>query len=82
MYNVAIGSTVGVLDLYETIDQLVMAVFIGMVMCCGEDGHVLRWTLDFEVEGHTKNGRPKRTWKRQVEEEGVKVGLSREDTLC
>ena len=27
-------------------------------------------------------GRPKRTWKMQVGEERVKVGLSREDTLC
>ena len=27
-------------------------------------------------------GRPKRTWKRQVEEESVKVGLRRKDALC
>ena len=29
-----------------------------------EDGHVLRKTLDFEVEGQRKKGRPKRTWKK------------------
>ena len=29
-----------------------------------------------------KKGRPKKTWKRQVEEESVKVGLRREDALC
>ena len=39
-----------------------------------EDGHVLRMTLDFEVEGQRKKGRLKRTSKKQVEEESVKVG--------
>ena len=34
-----------------------------------EDGHVLRRGLDIEVEGQKKKGRPKRTWKKQVEEE-------------
>ena len=42
---------------------------------------VLR-ALDFEVEGQSKKGRPKRTWKKQVKEESVKVGLRREDALC
>ena len=46
-----------------------------------EDSHVLRRTLDLEVEGQRKKGRPK-TWKKQVEEESVKVGLRREDALC
>ena len=27
-------------------------------------------------------GRLKRTWKKQLEEESVKVGLRREDALC
>ena len=40
-----------------------------------EDGHVLRMALDFEVESQRKIGKPKRTWKKQVEEESVKVGL-------
>ena len=35
--------------------------------------------LDLEVVGQTKKGR---TWKKQVEEESVKVGLRREDALC
>ena len=39
-------------------------------------------TLNFEVEGQMKKGRLKRTWKKQVEEESVKVGLRREDALC
>ena len=46
-----------------------------------EDGHVLRRALDFEVEGQQKKWRLKRTWKKQVVEESVKVGLRREDAL-
>ena len=33
-----------------------------------EDGHVMR-ALYFEVEGQTKKGRPKRSWKKQVKKE-------------
>ena len=47
-----------------------------------EDGHVLSWASDFKVEGQRKKWRTKRTWKKQVEEESVKVGLSREDAPC
>ena len=43
---------------------------------------MLRMILDFEVEGQWKKGRPKRTWKEQVEEESVMVGLRRGDALC
>ena len=46
-----------------------------------EDGHVLIKTLTFKVEHQRKKGRPKRTWKRQVEEEYMKVGLKRKDAL-
>ena len=66
------------LGLNETTDQWVMessAHWYGDVLR-REDGHVLRRALDFEVEGQRKKGRPKRTWKRQVELERVKVGLS------
>ena len=70
------------LGLNETMDQLAMA---NSVRWCGhvfrkEDGHVLRRTLDFKVEGQGQKWRPKRTWKKQ--EESVKVGLRREDALC
>ena len=37
--------------------------------------------LCLSVEGQRKKGRTKRTWKKQVVEESVKVGLSMEDTL-
>ena len=45
-----------------------------------KDGHVLR-ALDFEVEGLRKKWRLKMTWKRQVDEESVKVGLRMEDAF-
>ena len=37
--------------------------------------------LCFEVEGQRMNGRLKRTWKRHVEEESVKIGLRMEYAL-
>ena len=43
---------------------------------------VLRRALDFEVEGQRKKGRPKRSWKKQVDEESMKVGLRGKDVLC
>ena len=46
-----------------------------------EDGHILRRALDFEI-GQGKKVKPKRTWKKQVDEESMKVGLRREDALC
>ena len=41
----------------------------------------MRRALDLEVEVQRKKGRLKRTWKKQFEEESVKVGLRREDAL-
>ena len=49
------------LGLNETIDQLAMANSVRGYMLLREDGHVLRWALDIEVEGQGKKGRPKRT---------------------
>ena len=57
------------LGLKETMDHLAMANSVrwyGHVLW-REDGYVLRRTLDFEVEGHRKKGRPKRAWESQVE---------------
>ena len=59
------------LGLNEMIDQLAMTNSVHWY------GHVLRRALDFEAEG-----RPKRTWKKQVEEESMNVGVSRKDPLC
>ena len=60
-------------------DQLAMASSVrwyGHVLR-REDGHVLRMALDIEVDGQRRKQRPKRTWKKQVEEEWVWVGLIR-----
>ena len=72
------------LGLNEIIDQLAIAnnVRWHCHITWREDAHVWRWALDIEVEGQRKKGRLKRTWKKQVYEEGVKVGLRREDALC
>ena len=67
------------LGLNETIDQLAMENsfrWYGHVLR-REHGHVLGRALDFEVEGQRKKGRTERTWKKQVEDESVKVGLRR-----
>ena len=42
------------------------------------DGHVLRKALEFEVKGKRKRGRPRKTWRSQVEE-SKSVGLKKED---
>ena len=47
-----------------------------------EDSHVLRRVLEIEVVDQMKKGRLKKTWKKRVEDESVKVGLSREDVFC
>ena len=46
-----------------------------------DDGHVLRKALEFEVKGKRKRGRPKKTWKMQVEKESKGVNLEKEDAL-
>ena len=43
------------------------------------DGHVLRKALEFEVKGKRKRGRPRKTWRSQVEKESKSVGLKEED---
>ena len=37
--------------------------------------------IDIEVEGHRKNRMPKRTWKKQAEEDSMILDLSREDAI-
>ena len=71
------------LCLKETIDQLAMANSVHWYghALKREDSHVMRRALDIEVEGQRKKGRPRRTWKKQVEEESMKVGLRRKDAL-
>ena len=47
-----------------------------------EHGDVWKRALDFEVGGQRNKRTSKGTWKKQVEEESVNVGLRREDVLC
>ena len=80
------GSTdlMSMLCLSEGIDQLAMANSVRWYVHVlrREGGHIMRRAFDFEVEGQRKKGRLKRTWKKQIEEESVKVGLRMEDALC
>ena len=46
-----------------------------------DDGHVLRKALEFEVKGKRRRGRPRKTWRSQVEKESKSVGLEKEDAL-
>ena len=53
-----------ILGLIEIMDQLAMAISVhwyGHVLR-REDGHVLRRSFYFEVEGQRKKGRVRRTW--------------------
>ena len=45
-----------------------------------DDNSVLRVALNLEVSGKRKRGQPKKTWKKQVEEEiGLKEDVLRRD---
>ena len=69
--------------LKETIDRLATANGVrsyGHVLRRDDDS-VLRVALNLEVTAKRKRGRPKKTWKKQVEEETEKVGLKKEDAL-
>ena len=46
-----------------------------------EDDHFLRRALPLEVKCQGNEGRLKSTWKKQIEEKSLKVGLRREDAL-
>ena len=50
-------------------------------MLSRDDDSVLRVALDFEVSGKRKQGQPKKTWKKQAEEETEKIGLKKEHAL-
>ena len=46
-----------------------------------DNNSVLRVALDLEVSGNRKQGRLKKTWKNQVEEETEKFSLKKKDAL-
>ena len=51
-------------------------------ICCGGLGNVLKRAIDFNAEGQRKNGISERTWKKLIEEEIIKDGVTMEDVLC
>ena len=71
------------LGLKESVDGLAKANGVrwyGHVLRRDEDS-VLKIALDLEVDGKRKRGRPRKTWKKQVEEDVEKVGLKKEDAF-
>ena len=44
-----------------------------------DNDNILKKAMMMEVNGQRKRGRPKMTWKRQVEESMKKVGLKIEE---
>ena len=78
-----IEEQMSMLGLKRTVDGLATANGVrwyGHVLKRDDDS-VLRVALDFEMSGKRKRGRPKKTWKKQVEEETEKIGLKKEDAL-
>ena len=72
-----------ILGLKETIDQLATENGVTWYehVLRRDDDTALRIALDLEVSEKKKRGRPKKTWKKQEEEETEKIGLKKEDAL-
>ena len=70
------------LGLREAIDRLATANGVRLYghVPNRNDDSVLRVALDLEVSGNRKRGRPKKTWKKQVEET-ERINLKKEDAL-
>ena len=69
------------LGLKETLDKMAQANGVrwyGHVVRRDEDG-ILKKAVMLQVNGQRKRGRPKKTWKRQVEERLKKIGLRVEE---
>ena len=69
------------LDLKKTLDRMAKANGVrwyGHVIK-RDDDNILKKAMMLEVNGKRKRGRPKMTWKRQVEESAKKVGIKIEE---
>ena len=69
------------LSLNETLDKLAKA---NKMQWCGhvlrrETDDVRREAMQYEVAGKRKREQPERTWRKQMEEEIVKIGLKKEE---
>ena len=69
------------LGLKKTLDRMAKANGVRWYghMIKREDDNILKKAMMMEVNGQRKRGRPKITWKRQVEENVKKVGLKVEE---
>ena len=67
--------------LYRSLDRMAKASSIRWYshVLRKEDENVIVKALKFEVSGSRGRGRPKQTWKKQVENEIKKNGLGKED---
>ena len=72
-----------ILGLKKAIDQLATANGVRGYrhVVRRDDDSVLRVALNLKVSGKRKQGRPRKTWKKQVEEETEKIGLKKEDAM-
>ena len=69
------------LDLKKTLDRMAKANGVRWYryVIRREDDNILKKAMMMEVNGQRKRGRPKMTWKRQMEERVKKVGLKIEE---
>ena len=77
------GDLIEMLGLQETAVQMAKANGVRWYrhVLRRDDGPLLRKALEFEVRGKRKPGRPKKTWKTQVEKESKSVGLQKKDAM-
>ena len=73
----------GMLRLKQTVDSLATANGVRWYghMLRRDDNSVLRVGLDLEVSDERKQRRPKKTWKKQGEEDREETGLKKEDAV-
>ena len=72
------GDMMDMLGLNQTIDKMAKASgvrWLGRVLR-KENGDVVKNALEFKVERQRTRGRPKRTWRKQVEKERLKADLN------
>ena len=69
------------LGIKESLDRMAKVSSMGWYghVLRKEDENVIAKALKFEVSGSSGRGRPKQTWKKQVENEMKKNGVVKED---
>ena len=71
------------LRLKEIVDGLAKAITVRLFrhVLRRDDDSILTFFLDLEVNGKKKRRQPKKTQKKQVNEEMEKIGLMKDDAL-